>query len=217
MGFYDVLSPERLALYLVADPDQTSGDFLAAVEAAMDGGVTAVQLRVKHGGDRRAYELALDVQKRCVWRGIPFLLNDSLGVALASNADGIHIGVNDLPLIAIRTLISPTFAVGYSPETDEQTIQARSAGADYLGLGPVFVTGSKADAGAAIGLEILSRRTRLSDLPTVAIGGITLDNASAVMDSGVVGIAVMSAILRATDPRDAARRLIEVVRYARQT
>ncbi|MDQ3044698.1 MAG: thiamine phosphate synthase [Chloroflexota bacterium] len=211
-----MLDPDQLAVYLIADPEQTSAAFLPTVEAALDGGVTMVQLRVKRGGDLRAYNLALEVQKRCQLYEVPFLVNDRLDVALAVNADGVHVGVNDLPTSSIRGFTTPGFTIGFSPESDEQSALARTAGADYLGIGPVFGTGSKSDAGSPIGLDLLRRRSGMSDLPVVAIGGITLDNVRDVMTTSVVGIAVISAILRATDPRDAARRFVDIVGLAKE-
>jgi thiamine-phosphate pyrophosphorylase len=206
---------ERLAVYLVADPDQTNRDLVDDVEEALAGGVTCVQLRAKRATDREALTIARALVSRCSASGAFFFVNDRLDVALACGADGVHLGVDDLPIADARRLAGSDFVIGYSPETDEQTVDAADEGADYLGVGPVFGTKSKDDAGAAIGLETIGRRARLAGVPIIGIGGITCDTARDVVRAGAVGVAVVGAILRASDPREAAQRLGEVVARAR--
>jgi thiamine-phosphate diphosphorylase len=196
----------RLRLYLVADPDQSAGDLADQVEAALRGGVTSVQLRWKSATDRELLEEAKTLAAMCKVRGALFFVNDRVDIALASGADGVHLGVDDLPIEDARRLGGPSLVLGYSPETDEQANLAKLRGADYLGVGPVFGTASKRDAGPAIGREILTRRVATAGIPVIGIGGITADNASQVISSGAVGVAVVSAILRAADAEQAARR-----------
>jgi thiamine-phosphate diphosphorylase len=119
----------------------------------------------------------------------------------------VHLGVDDLPIEVARQLGGPAFVVGYSPNTDEQAQSARMRGADYLGVGPVFGTTTKADAGAAIGLGTISRRAELTGIPVIGIGGITSANARSVVDAGAVGVAVVSAISTQDDPNLAAQSL----------
>lgn len=200
-----------LRLYLVADPDQSPAGMTETVSAALAGGVTMVQLRAKSLHDRAAYALGRVLMQACRANGARFVVNDRLDLALALGADGIHLGVDDLPIEVARRLTTPGFIIGYSPETDEQAKRARERGANYLGVGPVFGTASKSDAGNAIGLDVLERRAWLSRLPVVGIGGITSDNAASVIEAGASGVAVISAISRAPHPELAARALREVV------
>lgn len=196
-----------LRLYLVADPDQCDGDLISSVSAALTGGVTMVQLRTKSLSDLEILNLATDMRALCYQHVVPFLVNDRIDIALAVGADGVHLGVDDLPLESARDLGGSGFVIGYSPETDEQVASAAGRGADYLGIGPVFGTLTKCDAGVALGIEVFAERMRLGRLPTVGIGGINADNASRVIDAGADGIAVVSAILRAKNPTEAARQL----------
>ncbi len=211
---YDRSLQRRLAVYLVADPEQTTRNLLGDVEAALAGGVTAVQLRAKHLTDRESLQLATALKERCDRAGAHFLVNDRLDLALASGAGGVHLGVDDLPLRDARMLAGAGFVIGYSPETDEQAAQARREGADYLGVGPVFGTASKGDAGEAIGLETIRRRAMLAGIPVIGIGGITAATAGDVVRAGAVGVAVVGAILRARDPKCAARDLSAAVASA---
>lgn len=201
------LDPSRLLLYLVADPDLVDSDLLAMVTEAIEGGVTCVQLRAKGRTDREVERLAGAMAVTCRDRGVLSLVNDRVDIALACGADGVHLGVDDLSIEAARRLGGDRLVVGYSPETDEQAARAVARGADYLGVGPVFATGSKADAGLPIGVDGLRRRITAAGLPAVGIGGITAENASVVTGAGASGVAVVSAISRAAEPRAAARAL----------
>lgn len=202
---------ERLRLYLVADPEQSAGNLSDHVEAALRGGVTAVQLRWKSASDRQLLEQAKTFAAMCSVHSALFFVNDRVDIALASGADGVHLGVDDLPIEEARRIGGPSLLLGYSPETDEQANLAKLRGADYLGVGPVFGTASKSDAGPAIGLEILSRRAATAGIPVIGIGGITADNAGEAIAAGAVGVAVVSAILRSSNPEQAARQVRQAV------
>lgn len=196
-----------LRVYLVADPHHARGELRTTVESALRGGVTMVQLRSKQLSDRELLESAHIMRELC-WRfDVGFLVNDRVDIALAVNADGVHLGVDDLSITAAKELGGPDFVVGYSPESDEQLRNAKSLGADYLGVGPVFETTSKLDAGGALGLEEFHRRVQLGNLPAVGIGGITTENASSVLGAGAAGVAVIAAVLQANDPESAAHQL----------
>ena len=197
----------QLRLYLVADPDHTRGDLVTMVKSALEGGVTAVQLRCKSRADRNVVELARRIRGLTRDRGTLFLVNDRVDLALACAADGVHLGVDDLPIEDARRLGGPDFVIGYSPETDLQAQLAGSHGADYLGVGPVFGTATKSDAGAAICLETITRRAGLAGIPVIGIGGITAANARSVADAGAVGVAVVSAISMQDDPKAATAAL----------
>lgn len=204
----------RLAVYLVADPEQTNRELVTDVKAALAGGATAVQLRAKTLTDRAILELAVTIGVLCREHGALFLVNDRCDIALAAGTDGVHLGVDDLPIESARKLLGSEAVVGYSPDTDEGAAKAAQAGASYLGVGPVFATTSKSDAGEAIGLIGLQRRCAIAQIPVIGIGGITPANASRVIDSGAVGVAVVSAILRADDPEAATKDLARVVAHA---
>ena len=200
-----------LRVYFVADPSQSPAPITDVVAAALAGGVTMVQLRAKSMHDRGAYALGRVLLQACRTTGAGFIVNDRLDLALALGADGIHLGVDDLPIEEARRLSPPGLIIGYSPETDEQARRARDRGANYLGVGPVYGTVSKTDAGGAIGIGVLERRLWLSRLPTIGIGGVTPENASEVISAGASGVAVIGAIARARDPETAARSLRESV------
>lgn len=202
---------QSLRLYLIADPEQTSGDFLIAVAEAAGAGVTAVQLRSKELEDGPFLELAHSIKRICEVHAVPIFINDRVDAALAIEADGVHVGVDDLPLPVVRSLVGDRVILGYSPATVEQLAAASAQGADYVGLGPVFGTASKADAGDAIGLEAVHRMTVSRSLPSVGIGGITADNAAKVIEAGADGVAVISAILRSSEPASSASQLRAIV------
>jgi len=202
---------DQLRVYLVVGSHDTPGGLLETLEAALLGGVTAVQLREKSGTDLDTLQTAERVRELCVDHGAAFFLNDRVDLALAAGANGVHLGVDDLPIPAARRMAGPRFVIGFSPDTDTGVRSARLEGADYLGVGPVFGTGSKSDAGPAIGLRLLERRAGIADIPVIGIGGIDAGNAVSVIRAGAAGVAVMSAISRASDPRAAATALREAV------
>lgn len=202
---------DYLRVYLIAGTQDAPGGLLETVEAALLGGVTAVQLREKSGTDLDILRLAERVRELCHDHGAAFFVNDRVDLALAAGADGVHLGVDDLPIPAARRMGGPKFGIGFSPDTDTGARSARLEGANYLGVGPVFGTTSKSDAGAAIGLGQLERRASIAELPVVGIGGIDAENAASVIRAGAAGVAVMSAILQAENPAAAAAALRKAV------
>ena len=205
---------ERLAVYYVADPEQTDREFLVLVDAALAGGVTSVQLRAKRLGGRAMFELACDLRDRCAAAGALFFVNDRVDVAIAAAADGVHVGVHDVPVEETRRLIGQGMVLGYSPLDLGEVAVARARGADYVGLGPVFGTASKADAQAELGVAALAEQIRAANLPAVGIGGIDTANADSVIRAGSDGVAVISAIQGAADAQTAAESLVSVVSRA---
>ena len=189
------------SLYLVAGARDTLTDDVAA---AIRGGLTMVQLRFKDVDDRTFIDRATPVVGICREHHIPVIINDRIDIALVLSADGVHLGVDDLPLEAARRLAPSGFHIGYSPETDEQIRSAAERGATYLGIGPVYATTTKADAGSPLGLAEFRRRRLLTQLPVVGIGGIDATNARDVFVHGATGVAVSSAILGAVDIESAA-------------
>lgn len=205
-----------LSLYLVTDRDLAVGRPLAGiVRAAADAGVTCVQLRDKSGSTRTLVSQAQELISLLRPRGIPLIVNDRVDVALATGADGVHLGQDDLPLPAARALLGPSRVIGISVESVEQAIAAERTGADYLGVSPVFATPTKTDTAAPLGLDGLSAIRRATALPLVAIGGIGAHNAAAVIRAGADGVAVVSAIVAAADPGRAAADILAQVRRGR--
>lgn len=197
------------SLYLVTDGLMCCGRPLAdMVMAAVAGGVTVVQLREKKTDTRRFVELARALKCALASAGIPLLINDRVDVALAAGADGVHVGQSDMEYADARRILGPEAIIGLSVENMAHVMAANHLdGVDYLGIGPVFSTATKADAAPALGVDELVRAKKVTDLPLVAIGGVGLDNIGDVMRAGVDGVAVVSAICAATDPEAAARRL----------
>jgi thiamine-phosphate diphosphorylase len=197
----------RYRLYLVLDPDHLANDIIETAHAALNNGVTCLQLRWKSAPDRQVISLARTLHEFTQPRGIPLILNDRLDIALAAGAEGVHLGVDDLSVEDARRLAGPRFLIGFSPECDADIVGAERAGASYLGIGPIFQTRTKADAGSALGATDFTRRRLLSNLPVVAIGGISEGNAREAFAAGADGIAVVSAILGSPDPGAATGRL----------
>lgn len=207
-----MLNRAGLLLYLCTDRLLSLGKpLLEAVEAAIRGGVTMVQLREKEAASCEFYELALQTRHLTKKLGIPLVVNDRLDIALAVEADGLHIGQSDLPLTVARQLARPNMFIGVSVGCLEEALAAEQGGADYLGVGAIFATGSKADAGEAIGLAALRDISARTKLPLVAIGGINAVNAAQVREAGADGIAVISAILSQPDIEAAATALRQVL------
>lgn len=204
--------------YLVTQTD-LSGDrsTVDVVRAAIAGGVDAVQLREKHASARERYELARKLREMTADADIPLLVNDRVDIAAAADADGVHLGDDDLPVSVARDQLGSDAVVGRSVSTVEDARVAEDAGADYLGVGSVFSTTSKdvRDGESGIGVETVAEIAAAVDLPVVGIGGITPANAADVVEAGADGVAVISAITGSEDPEEATRRLGTAVRNGR--
>ncbi|MDD2569115.1 MAG: thiamine phosphate synthase [Clostridia bacterium] len=200
---------DDLKLYLVTDRSWLGKNSLAEqVEAAIMGGVTMVQLREKELSTAEFIKLGQEIKHVCTKHKIPFIINDDLEVALALDADGIHIGQSDMAAETVRKAIGANKILGVSAVTLAQAIEAQKAGADYLGVGAVFPTGSKADADY-VSYEELKKICSEVSLPCVAIGGINKQNLHKLSGSGICGIAVISAILAAKDIKKASLELAQ--------
>jgi thiamine-phosphate pyrophosphorylase len=206
-------------LYLVVGTaDLRAGCDLAAVAvAAARGGAGLVQMREKGASLQRTVELARALKSLLQPLGVPLIINDRAEAVLAADADGLHVGPEDMPVLAARMAIGRHRILGASAATLDEARAIDLDAVDYLGAGPVYKTGTKADAGAAIGPEGLWRlRVGLGvPLPIVGIGGITADNAADCVKAGADGVAVVSAIAGAADPGAAARRIRDAVATAR--
>lgn len=205
----DRQSPARWRLYVITDERLGRGrSHLQIAEAAIRGGADVVQLREKTASSRRLYDIALQLRRLTREAEVPFVVNDRLDVALAVDADGVHIGREDLPVSVARRILGPGRILGVSADTVEEAVAAEKDGADYLGVGPVFeARGTKADAGEPLGLGLIARIRRECRLPIVAIGGIHVENARSVRDAGANAAAVISAVASADDVAEAARLL----------
>lgn len=200
-----MFDPELLRLLAITDDLRDGREGLVArARAAVRGGATMIQLRLKDADARTQVEVARALLA-ALPPEVPLIVNDRADVALAAGAAGVHVGADDLPAAAVRRIAPEGFIIGASVGCDAEVEGARDA--DYVGIGPVFATGSKADAGEAIGIAEVARLAARCALPAVAIGGIDASTAAAVMESGVRGVAVVRAVFSATDPREAARAI----------
>jgi thiamine-phosphate diphosphorylase len=180
-----------------------------AVTLALEAGALAIQLREKQWGVGRTLPQAVALRRLCEEHGALFFVNDRLDLALATGAHGVHLGPDDLPVRAVRRVAPEGFLIGYSTDDPDQARRAVEEGADYIGCGTVWPTGSKADAGEPIGPEGLSRVARAVEVPVVGIGGVTPERVGSLGDTGAAGVAVMGAVMGATDPGTAVRDLLE--------
>lgn len=206
-----VVLRRSLGLYLVADLSLRPTDLPRVVRSCIDAGVSCIQVRGKNQDPERILAIARALQPMCRSSSVPLIINDHLDIALETGADGVHLGVDDVDPELARKLGGQGFIIGFSPETDEQLRNAGTRGVSYLGIGPLFGTTTKHDAGASLGTEECARRVSLTRLPTVAIGGIDPSNAHLALGTGADGVAVVSSILKADDPAQTAAKLRSVV------
>ena len=201
---------KSLLLYAVTDrhwlTDKTLYD---VVRESLDGGVTFLQLREKDLDDEHFYQEAVRLQEMAREYGVPFVVNDNVDIAVRMNADGVHVGQSDMEAGDVRALIGPDKILGVSAQTVEQAILAEKRGADYLGVGAVFPTGSRDDA-EEVSYETLKAICEAVSIPVVAIGGITINNTHELAGSGICGIAVISAIYGQKDIYEATVSLKKV-------
>ena len=198
---------EDLLLYAVTDRHWLNGRTLyEVVKESLDGGVTFLQLREKTLDEAHFLEEAKELQKLCKEYKVPFIINDNVDIAVAMNADGVHVGQSDMEAGDVRAKLGPDKIIGVSAQTVGQALLAQERGADYLGVGAVFHTDSKADA-ADISHETLKAITEAVDIPVIAIGGISKENVSELSGTGICGIAVISAIFAEKDIKNATKKL----------
>ena len=198
----------ELTLYLVTDRRPLCGRCLEeCVEQAILGGATCVQLREKEISSSEYLDLASKVKAVTDQYGIPLIINDRVDIALAVNAAGVHLGPEDLPVSVARRLLGPHRIIGASASSMEEALSLEAEGADYLGVGAVYPSATKQNT-EKVSLEDLRRIKSAVHIPVVAIGGIDAENAPGVMATGVDGVAVVSAIIKRPDIREAARLLV---------
>jgi thiamine-phosphate pyrophosphorylase len=187
---------------------------LDVARAALEGGATIVQFRDKELDSRALLDIAAQLRQLTRARGATFIVNDRVDIALASDADGVHLGQSDLPVSLARRLMGPRAIIGCSATSPQEAAAAEAAGASYLGVGPVYPTGSKSDAGAAIGPAAIAQIRRAVGIPLLAIGGLTCHNVAEVIAAGADGIAVVAAVAEAPDMVAAAADLRRCVQQA---
>lgn len=196
-------------LYVITEP--TLRDPVESVRLVLEGGARLVQLRAKHATARELAQMGQAIRALTRRYGALFIVNDRLDIALAVEADGVHLGQDDLPVPLARKLAGDAFIIGVSAETLEEAQRAEAEGADYLGVGPMFATTTKPDAGVPVGPERLRAIKQVVSIPVYGIGGITSQNAPLVMQAGADGVCVISAIIGAPDPTEATRQLLSML------
>lgn len=206
-----MLDPSVLALVAITDDlrDGVAG-LVARGAAAARGGATMLQVRLKHASSRELVEVTRALVAAVA---VPVLVNDRADVALAAGAAGVHLGIDDLPVDAVRALAPPGFIVGAS--FGDEAERAHAHAADYVGIGPVHATASKSDAGSAIGIEGFARLRALVPCPAIAIGGVAAPDAAGLCAAGAAGLAVIRAVFGSADPEAAARTIRRAVDAAR--
>ena len=207
---------KALSLYFVMGTSNARNhEPLAVLEAALRGGITCFQLREK-GDDALTGDALLGFARKCqalcrLYR-VPFIINDDVDLALALNADGVHVGQDDEQADSVRKRIGPNKWLGVSTHNATEVQLAQSIGADYIGLGPIYPTTTKLDASEVVGTDLVKKiRTVFPDMPMVAIGGITLATTEPILQAGADGVAVVSAIASAIDPQKAAKSISKTI------
>jgi thiamine-phosphate pyrophosphorylase len=199
---------KRLRLYVLTDSRAARGrSMIELIAAALEGGATAIQLRDKSSDARAQVALGRELRRLTREAGALFIVNDRVDVAYAVEADGVHLGQDDLPAATARAILGPSAIVGGSAGNPAELARSLAEGVDYLGVGPMYPTPSKGDAGPAIGPVGLAGIRAATDLPIVGVGGIEGDNLAPVLTAGADGIALISAVLGAPDVRAAARQI----------
>ncbi len=203
------LDKKSLLLYGVTDRKWLNGRSLTeVVKESLEGGATMIQLREKNLDEARFLQEAKELQSLCRTFKVPFIVNDNVDIALEMGADGIHVGQSDMEAGEVREKLGPDKILGVSAQTVDQAVLAEKRGADYLGVGAVFTTGSKDDA-VEVDFDTLKAICEAVTIPVVAIGGITRDNVTQLSGSGICGVAVISAIYAQEDITAAAKELKE--------
>ncbi|MGH2460640.1 MAG: thiamine phosphate synthase [Chloroflexota bacterium] len=205
----------QLKVYVVTDNRAARGRPLVdLVAAALEGGATAIQLREKALNALDQVALGRELRRLTDAAGALLIVNDRADIACVLEADGVHLGQDDLPVAAARKILGPDAIIGGSAGNLDELTTSLAAGVDYLGVGPMYPTGSKDDAGPAIGPAGLAEIRRRTELPIVGIGAVGADNVGPVIAAGADGVAVISAVIGADDPKAAARRLRQAVEDA---
>jgi thiamine-phosphate diphosphorylase len=212
-----VAKPGGPRLYVVLDRTAAGArDLDEILAAALDGGAEMIQLREKTQPSGTLFPLAQRLRARCRAGGVPFIVNDRVDLAVAVDADGVHLGQEDLPPAAARALMKPGMILGLSTHSEAQAAAAQAAGADYVAVGSMFPTATKPEF-TLVGPALARRVRPLVRVPLIGIGGITPENCGEVIAAGCDGVAVISAVCAAPDPAAAARRFVQAIDAARRS
>jgi len=204
-------------LYIITDQKISHGKtHFEVAEAVLAGGATVLQFRDKEMDETEAIEVCRKINKLTRKKGIPFIINDLIEVAKVVGADGVHLGQEDAPLDFARKILGKDKIIGISVETVEQAIKAEKEDADYLGVGPIYPTATKLDAGRALGLARLKEIKEAVSIPVIAIGGIDEDNLEEVLRAGADGVAIISAVVGAPDITQACQKLKNKIEYIKK-
>ena len=204
--------PGLRGLYLILDQCWASQCSLSEVlRQAVQAGVQLVQYRNKEESIKEMYRHVLELRTIAADSKVLFIVNDRCDVALAVEADGVHLGQLDLPIELARKVVGEHYLIGVSTHTPEQVVEATAQGADYLGFGPLFPTRTKKDHEAVVGIQGISRIRSLTSLPVFAIGGITAELVPEIIEAGANGVAVASGILGATNPKQAIQQFMHPI------
>ncbi len=205
-------------LYVITDENLSKGrSHLEIAKSVIAGGAEVIQLRDKTASSKKLYHIGLDLRKLTRENQVSFIVNDRLDIALAVDADGLHIGQSDLPVHIARQLMGHDKILGVSASSLQEALAAEKHGADYLGVGPIFeARGTKADAGVPLHLSLISEIQKNSKLPQVAIGGINSQNVPEVIKAGALAVAVISAIVAQEDIQMATRQLRKIIQMAKE-
>jgi thiamine-phosphate pyrophosphorylase len=208
---------ERLKLHMLTDRELSRGrDTLTVARAAIDGGVTIIQLRDKRASTKMLVEQGLALRVLTRERGVLLIVNDRIDVALAVDADGVHIGQDDdMPVGLARQLLGPQRILGISAGNLQEAAAAMQADPDYLSVGPIYTTRAKPDAGPSIGTQLISELARRYTIPLIGIGGIGAGNAAEVIQAGAIGVAVITAIVGAEDITRATLAIVQALQHGK--
>ncbi len=205
-----------LSLYVITDENLIKKDIERAVEKAIKGGATVIQYRAKNKDTKDMYEEAVRIKKVCDRYSVPLIINDRVDIALAVNADGVHLGQEDMPVEVARRIVGNEKIIGLSTKTLEQVKQANKLPVDYIGFGSIFPTETKKDVKVS-GIEVLKKVLEISIQPVVAIGGINLDNVEEVLQTGCKNIAVVSAVFKdRKNIEENARKLYKIIKKGKK-
>ncbi|MBI5166898.1 MAG: thiamine phosphate synthase [candidate division NC10 bacterium] len=205
-----------LSLYVITDSRLFQGrSHIEIARAAIAGGATAIQFREKGMSTRQMIDIAREIRALTLGTGVTYIVNDRVDVALGVDADGVHVGQDDMPASLARRLIGKERILGVSASNLEEALKAEREGADYIGVGSIYSTASKPDAGLPVGLGVLAEIARRVSIPVIAIGGIKEENVGEVIKGGARGVAVISAVVLAPDMEEATRRLRQRIEEAR--
>lgn len=200
-----------MGIYFITDSKLTKKNIFEDVKAAIKSGVKIIQYREKNLPKEKMIEEAIKIREMCKENNVLFLINDCVDIALKVNADGVHLGLEDIPYEKARALLGKEKIIGMTAHNKEEAINFEKQGADYIGISPIFTTTTKPDAGNAIGTEKLKKIVNLIKIPCVAIGGINENNIKEVIKTGAEGIAIISAIVAKDNVEETVKNFIKKI------